>query len=829
MHVAKLITTSVTGIALAFSMLASTLPANAATGFHAAYFSESNFLASSPGQSGQFAVGYTNTGDQAWVKGAANQQANLGTAAPLDNTTDFTAGWANGWLSANRYTAQNASLVAPGQIGFFIYNFTVPANAAAGEHRFYGRPVIDGVTYLEDYGYYQSVTVTATTLTATTTPASPSNNTTPTVSGTGAPAAGTVTVAEGTTTLCTAVADSSGNYACTTTALATGSHTITVSASNGAVQITYVVDNTKPTITTAGNTTPVKVMVTWSKAVSTGTTGGGGQNLANYNLDATAIACPAGGVATWTGGQNPTGASQSADGTQVTLTFPTALVPGSGHTINTCYVTDTAGNSEANPTSFAFLAVATPPSLTSASATAGVGAGSTSTSTKTVAVKWNQTVNCTAAGVYSVDNIAATGSGVAGSTCTITTSQSLSAGTTHTLTAVNETNGTSTQSPNPSSVSFTVAAQGTLTIASVAQGTNSEKSVDTTFSTTVSGGGNASPSTYTLFENGVALANCTLTAGASSSTLGGGACAVDATNAAIVHFTYTAVTNFTLGHTFQIAGETSTSGAAQNPNPYSTAVTLNADTTAPTLVSASSNAAATALTLTFSKCIALGTGGATPTGSKKLTLNQGSTILYSTDVADQTAPSILAKTLSEALGAVGSCPPASSKTVTVTTTSANSEGTLGTFTAGFYTATIGAANVVDTASTPNGNTAGTAGVTIPDPTTPTVASSAYTGTGSATGPWFLTINYSEKMSNANTGTGAANPANYTLDGSALPAGATVACTFTAPATVNSDCNVVTITFNTKPASGGHIVQVSGSIVDKQGTPIGSNTNVAFTQ
>ena len=146
MHVAKILTTSITGIALAFSMLASTIPANAAAGYHAAYFVESNFLSGAPGTSGQFSVGYTNTGDQAWVKGAANQQANLGTAAPLDNTTDFTAGWANGWLSANRYTAQSAALVAPGQIGFFIWNFTIPATAGAGEHRFYGREVIDGVT-----------------------------------------------------------------------------------------------------------------------------------------------------------------------------------------------------------------------------------------------------------------------------------------------------------------------------------------------------------------------------------------------------------------------------------------------------------------------------------------------------------------------------------------------------------------------------------------------------------------------------------------------------------------------------------------------------------
>ena len=175
MHVAKLVTTSVTGIALAFSMLVSTIPANAATGWHGAYFSESDFFAKSPGQSGQFAVGYTNTGDQAWVKGAANQQANLATSAPLDNTADFTAGWSSSWLSANRYTAQNAALVAPGQIGFFIYNITVPANAVAGEHRFYGRPVIDGVTFLEDYGYYQSVVVTAgSVLINSTSPATPS-------------------------------------------------------------------------------------------------------------------------------------------------------------------------------------------------------------------------------------------------------------------------------------------------------------------------------------------------------------------------------------------------------------------------------------------------------------------------------------------------------------------------------------------------------------------------------------------------------------------------------------------------------------------------------
>lgn len=153
------LTAAIAVLALAVSLLAGAAPAQAATaGYHAAYFSETDFLTLSPGQSGQFAVGYLNSGDRTWAKGTATQ-ANLATAVPLDNTRDFSAGWSVGWASANRYATQNAAVVSPGQVGFFIYNVIVPANAPGGEHRFYGRPVIDGLTFLEDYGYYQSVTV----------------------------------------------------------------------------------------------------------------------------------------------------------------------------------------------------------------------------------------------------------------------------------------------------------------------------------------------------------------------------------------------------------------------------------------------------------------------------------------------------------------------------------------------------------------------------------------------------------------------------------------------------------------------------------------------
>lgn len=173
---------TLTILALIGSVVATSGPAQAATaGYHAAYFSETDFLTLSPGTSGQFAVGYLNSGDRSWAQGTATQ-ANLATAVPLDNTRDFSAGWSVGWASANRYATQNASVVSPGQVGFFIYNVTVPAAAPNGEHRFYGRPVIDGLAFLEDYGYYQSVTVVNAAVAPTPTP-TPVGTPAPTPSG----------------------------------------------------------------------------------------------------------------------------------------------------------------------------------------------------------------------------------------------------------------------------------------------------------------------------------------------------------------------------------------------------------------------------------------------------------------------------------------------------------------------------------------------------------------------------------------------------------------------------------------------------------------------
>lgn len=128
-------------------------------GFHSKYFSESEFLLRRPGDRGQFAIGFVNAGTVPWIKGRMGQQASLATARPLLNTEDFEEGWADGWLAADRYAAQDADLVLPGQIGFFIYNFRVPDDAPNGLHYFYLRPIIEGVGPMEDEGAYQVVNV----------------------------------------------------------------------------------------------------------------------------------------------------------------------------------------------------------------------------------------------------------------------------------------------------------------------------------------------------------------------------------------------------------------------------------------------------------------------------------------------------------------------------------------------------------------------------------------------------------------------------------------------------------------------------------------------
>ena len=218
MRISRILTASVTAFALAFSMLASTIPANAASnpGFHAAWLAQSAYATGAPGQVIQMSAVYQNTGDSPWIKGQlGTSQANFSTAAPRGNTTLSDAGWSAGqnWLSANRYAAQANDLVATGQLGSFVWSAKVPATQAAGVTAFYGIPVIDGQTFMEDYGFFLNLTVGAgTVLISTTAPASPAANGQPIITGTGGGNACTVTIFDGSTAVATTTSDASGNF-----------------------------------------------------------------------------------------------------------------------------------------------------------------------------------------------------------------------------------------------------------------------------------------------------------------------------------------------------------------------------------------------------------------------------------------------------------------------------------------------------------------------------------------------------------------------------------------------------------------------------------------
>jgi uncharacterized protein YkwD len=131
----------------------STVPPTAAPSFHAAFQSESAWPTLAPGSSTSLTVKFQNTGTATWQKGVAGQQANLGLNG--DSLVFANLGMNNGWLSANRLATTVESSVMPGQTATFT--FSVRAPLAPGTYSLPLRPVIDGVTWMEDSGVFMVI------------------------------------------------------------------------------------------------------------------------------------------------------------------------------------------------------------------------------------------------------------------------------------------------------------------------------------------------------------------------------------------------------------------------------------------------------------------------------------------------------------------------------------------------------------------------------------------------------------------------------------------------------------------------------------------------
>lgn len=98
---------------------------------------------------------FRNTGRVAWIKGTASE-VRLGIVG--DDPTLWEKGYAVGWPFPARPAVQSESAVAPGQTATFA--FTVRGESP-GRLLIRVRPVIDGVTWLEDEGAHVEIFVGA--------------------------------------------------------------------------------------------------------------------------------------------------------------------------------------------------------------------------------------------------------------------------------------------------------------------------------------------------------------------------------------------------------------------------------------------------------------------------------------------------------------------------------------------------------------------------------------------------------------------------------------------------------------------------------------------
>ena len=158
--------TAIAALSLVVGLLSGlAAPASATVeGYDSSYFGESSFLNLTPGQSGQFAVGFNNTGATGWVRGTASQ-VDLQICLPdkvTCGTTSPNSAWAQNWFSPTVYSTATTDFVGPGQTGWFVYNVQAPASSAGTTARFNGDLALHATgQQIHPQGYYQDATVAA--------------------------------------------------------------------------------------------------------------------------------------------------------------------------------------------------------------------------------------------------------------------------------------------------------------------------------------------------------------------------------------------------------------------------------------------------------------------------------------------------------------------------------------------------------------------------------------------------------------------------------------------------------------------------------------------
>jgi len=121
--------------------------------YHSAWVSQSAYPTMPFGGTAQVWVKVRNSGSAAWTQGTATE-ARIGIVN--DDQTLTRLGIADGWLLSNRPAAQSEAGVLPGQTATFSFSVK---GVRPGSYPLRLRPVIDGLTWMEDQGIYLQITV----------------------------------------------------------------------------------------------------------------------------------------------------------------------------------------------------------------------------------------------------------------------------------------------------------------------------------------------------------------------------------------------------------------------------------------------------------------------------------------------------------------------------------------------------------------------------------------------------------------------------------------------------------------------------------------------
>jgi hypothetical protein len=121
--------------------------------YHSAWVAQSAYPTMTFGASAQVSVTIQNRGSATWTKGTATE-ARIGVVNDDASLTQL--GIADGWLWSNRPAAQTEASVAPGQTATFTFSVK---GVRMGSYPLRLRPVIDGITWMEDQGIFMLITV----------------------------------------------------------------------------------------------------------------------------------------------------------------------------------------------------------------------------------------------------------------------------------------------------------------------------------------------------------------------------------------------------------------------------------------------------------------------------------------------------------------------------------------------------------------------------------------------------------------------------------------------------------------------------------------------